>query len=208
MKQRIVVFTCIFLISLLTIGCNSTDKKETNADAKETSTIVEDAINQGKLALADGDVSKATSNFKLAAAEDLNNKEAANWLKLVGHYNEFITLVDDRDIKKATKTLEYIKSDVNYSIIEEITKEYEETLEEDIAAVEEIDNKIAELEKLYDPSDKNSMPDETYLVRAEEILEDPYITEEQKKTVNTFKDNATDRVDSIHARKKKYKLLA
>lgn len=161
---------------------------------------VEKAIEKGKLALADNDIEKAESSFNLALTEDPKNKEAGEWLKLIETYNQFKSQVENKEIDNANKTLQELKDNEKYSIIKVITKSQEEVLKTTIDKIKALDNQIAELVQLYNPEDENSMPDENYLAKSDELLANPDLTEEQKKKVEAFKKDATERANILLAK--------
>lgn len=197
MKRKFLLITYLMLIGLVSVGCAPAESKETVQE--ESSTLVKDAIDQGKLALADGDIEKAKSNFNLALIEDSKNVEAKQWIHLIEKYNQFVSEVENKEVEKAAKTLNELKENESYVLIEGIAKEQEQRLNESTAEIEELDMKIAKLSKLYNPEDENSMPDETYLVRSEEILANANLTVDQRKIVEDFKKNATERADKLLA---------
>lgn len=198
MKRKLLFFTYLIFISLVTIGCASNESKGTAPD--ENSSIVKEAIDKGKLALADSDIEKAKSNFNLALMEDSENVEAKEWVELIEKYDHFISEVDEQEPDKAEKTLNELKKDDKYELIEPLTKDAEQKLNTHVEAIEELDLKIAALSDLYDPEDENSMPSEDYLYLINEILTNPNITEKQKKFVEDFEEDATDRANSILAK--------
>lgn len=198
MKRKIFVLSYLMLIAAITLGCTSTESTETVQD--DAPSIIEKAMDQGELALADGDIEKAKSNFNLALTKDANNKEAKEWLEIIEKYDQLVSHLENKDIDNATKTVNELRSNGKYAVIAGLTTEHEQNLDKMTAEVKELDTKIVELGELYNPEDESSMPNETYLARADEILKNPYLTDEQKKTVENFKKEATDRVNSILAR--------
>jgi hypothetical protein len=196
MKKKIVFFTVLLLVSFIVLGACSSNQ----SSGEEGSTVVKEALAQGKLALADADIEKAKSNFNLVLKEDAENKEAKVWLNVIGSYEQLTSQVENHETEAATKTLEELKKNENYDVIAGIVKEHEQSLELFMTESKILDEKIEALWTLYDPEDENSMPDETYLVKVEEILASPNISDEQKKAAEKFKADATERANNILAR--------
>ncbi|MGI2327642.1 hypothetical protein [Planococcus sp. YIM B11945] len=197
MKKKLFLLVCLLVVSLMAAGCSSSESK---AGGREVdSSVAKEAIDQGKLALADADLEKAKSNFKLALLEDAKNAEAKQCMGLIEKYEKFVAAVDEKDTDTAANTLEQLKADDKFALIEGMAKEPEEKLNGLVAELKELDAKIAALGELYNPEDENSMPDELYLVKSEELLANPLLTPKQKKTVENFKNAATDRANKLLA---------
>jgi hypothetical protein len=197
MKKRILAFTVLLLVSFIVLGGCSSNK---SGGGEEASTIVEEALAQGKLALADADVEKAKSNFNLALKEDVDNKEAKGWLDVIGKYELFVTHIANHEIEPAKDTLNEFKKDENYDLLSGILKEHEQSLDLLVTESKKLDEEIEDLWTLYDPEDENSMPDETYLVRVDEILASPNLSDEQRKAAEKFKADATERANNLLAK--------
>lgn len=185
----------IILFIFLCIGCAQSDLTAKEGD----SSTAEKAIKQGKLSLADGDVEKAKSNFHLALTEDEDNKEARTWLDYIEKYSRLAGNVDEKEADDAMDLLNEIKADEKYAIIKGLTQPYEHKLDELAGEVKALEAKLEGLDQLFDPSDETAMPSEDYLAKADEILANPYITEEQKETVKKFKRDAAARADKLLA---------
>jgi hypothetical protein len=184
--KKAVIFLVALAVVVGLVGCgNST---------------VEKAIENGKLALADNNIEKAESSFNLALTEDRDNKEAKQWLELIEKYNQFVSQIENKEIDKADKSLKELKENNKFSSLKVLTKEQEKNLNKVKETIQDLDKQIAELVQSYNPEDENSMPDETYLGKSDELLANPYLTEEQKNKVETFKKEATDRVNAILAK--------
>ena len=201
MKRKLFLgVVCLILFSLVTAGCASTETESKEVEQEKDSSIVKEAIDQGKLALADGDFEKAKSNFNLALLEDSENVEAKQWIEIIEKYDQFISAVDKKEVDKAVKTLDELKNDDKYALIEGFTKEPEQNLNTLMEDIKELDLKIAALSSLYNPEDENSMPSEDYLYFVDEILTDPSVTAKQKKFVEDFENKATERANIILAK--------
>lgn len=200
MKRTLFLVTCLMLFSLATAGCASPEVESEKVEQEENSSIVKDAIDQGKLALADGDLEKAKSNFNLALLEDSENIEAKQWMELIEKHDVFISAVDKNEVDQAVKTLDELKGNDKYALIEGFTKEPEQNLNARMENSKELDLKVAALSDLYNPEDENSMPSEDYLYLIDEILTDPHVTAEQRKFVEEFEMKATERVNNILAK--------
>lgn len=200
MKRNLFFGACLILFILVAAGCASPEVESQEVEEVENSSIVKDAIDQGKLALADGDLEKAKSNFKLALLEDAENVEANQWMELIEKHEAFVAAVDKNDVDQAVKILDELKDEDKYALIEGFTKEAEQNLNVLMENIQELDLKIAALSDLYNPEDENSMPSEDYLYLVDEILTDPNVTAEQKKFVKEFEIKATERANSILAK--------
>lgn len=198
MNKKILFFTVLLLASFIVVGGCSSNKS--GGEETSTSTVVKEGLAQGKLALADAEIEKAKSNFNLVLNEDGDNKEAKDWLDIIGKYEQLESQVDNHEIEAALKTLEELKKNEDYDVIAGIVKEHEQNLELVATESKILDEKIEGLWTLYDPEDENSMPDETYLVKVEEILESPHLSDEQKKAAEKFKADATERANNILAK--------
>jgi hypothetical protein len=169
---------------------------------------VEKAIENGKLALADNDIEKAESSFNLALTEDKDNKEAKEWLELIENYNQFVSQIEKKEIDQANNSLIELKENEKFASIKVLTKEQEKTLNKIMETMQELDKQVAELVQSYNPEEENSMPEESYLVRSDELLANPNLTEAQKNKVETFKKEATDRANAILAREDEKRRMA
>ncbi|MFC0186738.1 cell division site-positioning protein MapZ family protein [Fictibacillus aquaticus] len=196
MMKKLMMF-CVMLLAVFAAGCaaNESGTKEQG----ESSSIVEKAIDQGKLALADANLEKAKSNFNLALKEDRDNIEAKQWLASLELYDQFMKEMNNKEFDLAQKTLSELHASDQYDIMKGLTGEYEQELESITAEIKEIDQKVADLLKMYDPSIPDSLPDETYLTKADDVLAYPNITEKQKKAVETFKKEVAERAEKIFA---------
>ncbi|MGD6968550.1 hypothetical protein ACQCVP_19200 [Rossellomorea vietnamensis] len=195
MKKFFFVLTCLMFVLLILGGCSS--KGTSGGTESGTSTIIEEAISKGKLALADANVDKAKSHFNLVLQEDPANKDAEEWLKIVGQYELFVFQVNEKAVDLAGDTLKELKNNEKYGVLEGLLKEHEYNYETLKTETTLLAAKMEELKQLYNPNDESSMPDETYLVRADEILASPYINENQRKAVEKFKKEATERAETI-----------
>lgn len=205
-------------LSLLLLGCTTNEAAEIEnkaEKAEETSQeraddgknpLVVEAVNRGKLALADGDIEKALSNFRLALIEEPEHTEATAWLNLIELYQQLVYSVDLKEVTKAEKALAEINEHEHFPLIGDMVEPHALMLEDLKASLEELNQQIAELEKMYDPHDETAMPDENYLAWAEMILENHLLTDEQKTHVERIKQGATERADKILAAEhEKYK---
>ncbi|PMC37333.1 hypothetical protein CJ195_11255 [Bacillus sp. UMB0899] len=193
MKMALILSVALAVVAGL-VGCgNSTAEK---------------AIENGKLALADNDIEKAESSFNLAITEDKDNEEAKDWLELIEKYNQLVSQIENKEIDKANKSLKELKENEKFTSIKVMTKEQENTLNKLEETIQDLDKQITELVQSYNPEDENSMPDETYLGKSDELLANPSLTEEQKTKVETFKKDATDRVNAILAREEEKQRIA
>lgn len=200
MKIKFLMF--IFLASIISIGligCQSTSKDESKSNS-----TVEKAVETGKLALADGDFVKAMSNFELALAEDKENKEAKDWLRLAKKVNLLSNHLENKEIKKAEEILGDIKADHLYKVIKSRVDDYESTLTTLKSSIENIDNEIAAInqkleEEAFDEviekgnnleTEKNIT--ENQLAAITSIIEDATKKKEEKaKQVETKKQEKT-----------------
>jgi Tfp pilus assembly protein PilF len=82
-KRIIVLFLAAITIFVVLTGCGSTDKTSNTEEQASDASTASKALENGKLAFADGDYSKAKSNFELALSEDKENQEAKEWLPVV-----------------------------------------------------------------------------------------------------------------------------
>lgn len=193
MKKALILLVALAVVVGL-VGCgNSTAKK---------------AIENGKLALADNDIEKAESSFNLAITEDKDNEEAKDWLELIEKYNQLVSQIENKEIDKANKSLKELKENEKFTSIKVMTKEQEKTLNKLKETIQDLDKQITELVQSYNPEDENSMPDETYLGKSDELLANSSLTEEQKNKVESFKKEATDRVNAILAREEEKQRIA
>lgn len=199
MKRNLFFGACLMLFSLVAAGCASPEVENKDVQEEENSSIVKEAIDQGKLALADGDLTKAKSNFNLALLEDAESIEAKEWMELIEKYDQFISAVDKNELDQAVKILAELEESDKFALIEGFTEEPEQNLAARLENRKELDSKIAALGYLYDPEDESSMPREDYLYLIDEILTDPNVTPEQKKFVEEFEVKATERADKILA---------
>ncbi|WP_226654793.1 hypothetical protein [Pseudalkalibacillus hwajinpoensis] len=197
MKRIFVVYSYLIVVALLALGCASISNDEKINE--DTISVAEQAIDQGKLALANGEIAKAKSNFNLAVNEDTKNSEAKEWVELIDDYEQFITHMEEKEVEKASETLNELKGNSRYESIEVVIQEDADNLNEMVEETKKLTREIEDLKKLYDPHDENAMPDETYLVASDEILSNEYISEEQRDVVKKFKKDATDRANQILA---------
>jgi hypothetical protein len=97
-------------------------------------------------------------------------------LDVIGRYEQLTAQVENHETEAALKTLEELKGNENYDVIAGMVKEHEQSMELFMAESKILDEKIEELWTIYDPEGENSMPDETYLVKVEEILASPHLS--------------------------------
>lgn len=95
--------------------------------------------------------------------------------------------------------MKLLKEDPLVAMIDSLINDREMQLRELEVNKAILDDEIDKLNLLYDSEDESSMPDETYLVRGEEILSIPNILREQRIKVETFLRDATERVDKLLA---------
>ncbi|MDN3425700.1 hypothetical protein QL992_16140 [Microbacterium sp. APC 3898] len=200
MKKNLFLSVFLIFLSLMVVGCASNEVENEELEGNEKSSIVEEAINQGKLALADNNLEKAKSNFNLALLEDSRNELAKQWKGIIEEYEKFVSAVDEQEIDVAQEILSELKKNDKYTLFEEIIKEPEENLNILKQNINNLNHKITALNDLYNPEDENSMPSEDYLYFINEILTDPNVTEEQKKSVKEFEEKATERANNILAK--------
>ncbi|WP_397537153.1 lysozyme inhibitor LprI family protein [Rummeliibacillus pycnus] len=91
----------IILVGALLAGCgNSEEPKKSAESANSTYTK---AVEQGKLALTDGDIDKALASFELALDEKPEDSQAKNYVTQLKKTKEIENLIDDKEYKKAIK---------------------------------------------------------------------------------------------------------
>lgn len=111
------IMTTIICTSLFLAACSS--EKE-GSQTKEDTTFKK-AVEQGKLALAKGDVEDALASFELAESEqpkDTNTKKYVEQLQQVNHVDDLIEEKEyEQAIKKANQTMQ------NYTLLSPVQKE-------------------------------------------------------------------------------------
>ena len=140
--KRVIILAILLTVGL--IGCQSSSKE----DVKKN-TIVERAIENGKLALADGDFAKSKSNFELALAEDGQYKEVESWLILVDAMEDFSLSLENKEIKKAQKALADIKKNKLHEVFKSQIDYYASTLEALKVSIKKVDDQIVVINELF-----------------------------------------------------------
>jgi Tfp pilus assembly protein PilF len=80
---------------------NSTDKTSNTDEQTSDESTASKALENGKLAFADGEYSKAKSNFELALSEDKENQEANEWLSIVEDMESLSNYLINKEFEKA-----------------------------------------------------------------------------------------------------------
>ena len=115
----------------------------------------DDAMNEGKLAMASKDFNKADSMFSLAVEEKSSDKEAKALLSQTDKLIEATKLKDEGEIEKSKKVCEEIlkiesESDVVKKAANVMLEEINKSIEENDKTKKSIESKISEAEELID----------------------------------------------------------
>ncbi|HWI50073.1 MAG TPA: lysozyme inhibitor LprI family protein [Rummeliibacillus sp.] len=94
----------IILVGALLAGCGNS--KESKKSAESGNSTYTKAVEQGKLALTDGDIDKALASFELALDEKPEDSQATNYVAQLKKTKEIEDLIDDKNYKKAMKQAE------------------------------------------------------------------------------------------------------
>lgn len=91
----------IILVGALLAGCGNSEEPKNSAESAN-STYTK-AVEQGKLALTDGDINKALASFELALDEKPEDSQAKNYVAQLKKTKEIENLIDDKQYKNAMK---------------------------------------------------------------------------------------------------------
>ncbi|KAA0549785.1 hypothetical protein FZW96_00045 [Bacillus sp. BGMRC 2118] len=183
MKKKFCKIFLIFItIQIGLIGCQTTKEKETEI---RRNIVVENAIENGKLALADGNFQRSKSNFELVQSKDNNNKEAKEWLLLVEEIEILSNHITNKEIEKAEKVLERLKFSELYSNVKNQIFDYESSLKTLISSIENIEKEIGELIQKLEEGTFDEVIEKGYILKNEKD-----ITINQLDKINGIIDNA------------------
>lgn len=141
LRWMVVLMFLIFGFS----GCQQVHKDETG----NHSTTIK-AIENGKLALADGDYTKAKNNFQLALAENKEHQEAADFFTLAGQMESLEKHIENKQFKKAQEVITKIKKNDLFDIVKSQIDDYESILADEKSLTQNIDHEITTLSKLLE----------------------------------------------------------
>lgn len=91
----------IILVGALLAGCGNSEEPEKSTESAN-STYTK-AVEQGKLALTDGNIDKALASFSLALDEKPEDSQAKNYVMQLKKTKEIENLIDDKQYKNAMK---------------------------------------------------------------------------------------------------------
>lgn len=174
MKPKRLFMPLLIILTIGLIGCQQVGK-----EGIENNSTVEKAIENGKLALADGDYAKSKSNFQLALAEDKGNKEAIDWLAVAEKMELLETYIENKEIEKAEEAIADIKENDHYEAVKSRIEEYESTLTALKSSIEKIDDEIASLNQKLEEGAYDEVIEKGDTLKADES-----ITENQLAVLN------------------------
>ncbi|SFE92075.1 hypothetical protein SAMN05428981_11062 [Bacillus sp. OV194] len=186
MKNLFFIVSMI-ICAMLIGGCTSTTSKETKPVENPT---VTKAIENGKLATANGEFDKAKSNFELAISEDKKNSNAEEWLSLVSNIQSLETAISTKEIENTDDLLKEIKENKHYSAIKSKVHGYKSTIQELKISKEKKDKEIASLKNQLDNKEYQSVIEKGKSMQEDknifpsQLTEVKNIVEQAKKKLN------------------------
>lgn len=91
----------IILVGALLAGCGNSEEPKKSAES--TNSTYTKAVEQGKLALTDGNIDKALASFSLALDEKPEDSQAKNYVTQLKKTKEIENLIDEKQYKNAMK---------------------------------------------------------------------------------------------------------
>lgn len=180
MKPKRLFMPFLIILTIGLIGCQQVGKEEL-----ENNLTVEKAMENGKLALADGDYAKSKSNFQLALAEEEDNKEAKDWLVVAEEMELLVTYIENKEVEKAEESIADIKENDRYESVKSRIEEYESTLIALKSSMEKIDDEIASLNQKLEEGAYDEVIENGNTLKADEN-----ITETQLAVLNDMIEDA------------------
>lgn len=198
MQNRIIVLLLAAITILLVLtGCSITDKTGNTEEQTSDLSTASKALENGKLAFADGDYSKAKSNFELALSEDKENKEAKELLTLVEDMELLSNYLINKEFEKAEELIEHLKTNKHFSVFESKLTEYENSLKEFTTSINAIDEKIESLKVALNNKEFDKVIEE-----GTTLTTDKNVTENQLTEINQLiEDVTTQKNEEIEAQK-------
>ncbi|MFJ8261934.1 lysozyme inhibitor LprI family protein [Rummeliibacillus sp. NPDC094406] len=127
----------ILLVGLLLAGCGNSGDLMKNAES--VNSTYTKAVEQGKLALTDGDIDKALASFELALDEKPKDLQAKKYVTQLKKTQEIENLIEDKKYKKAMNQADTLLSSTNILIsvngqVENLRQEAKRKQDKELAA--------------------------------------------------------------------------
>lgn len=180
MRNRNILSTFLLIVSISLIGC-------------QQASIIEDALQQGKLALANEELEKAKNHFQLVLEEDENHEEALQYIEIIELAEQFVGKVSAENIVEALDIYEKLEE---HSLFEKVTfyiEESKETLDSIIEVRKELDDTIKKLQAQFESEKLNNFSSDDYVTEIERLLDEKFVTEEQVEQLEKLKASVEDK---------------
>ena len=174
------------LIFVVLTGCSSTNKNSNTEEQASDISTASKALENGKLAFADEDYSKAKSNFELALSEDKENQEAKEWLKIIEDTELLSNYLTNKEFEKAEELIEQLKTNKHFSAFNSKITEYENSLKELKNSINAINEKTESLKVALNNKEFDKLIEEGTI-----LTTDKNITENQLTEINQLIEEAT-----------------
>ncbi|MGG0658352.1 lysozyme inhibitor LprI family protein [Rummeliibacillus pycnus] len=164
----------ILIVGLLLAGCgNSGDSKK---NAESVNSTYTKAVEQGKLALTDGDIDKALASFELALDEKPKDSQAKKYVTQLKKTQEIENLIEDKKYKKAMNQADALLNSTNIlnsvnGQVENLRQEAKRKQDKELAAKKKKEQTSSTNSSTYQPQQqpKNNMY-QVYSNRASSIV--------------------------------------